>query len=77
MELEGSVKRIIEILIHVCGIHLSFIFSSIQVNRSALIKPHRDRNASVESLTVSFGNFTGGELVVSGYPIRRGDPHSS
>ena len=65
-DFEGSVRRIIELLKLVCGISSEFIFTSIQVNLNALIRPHRDRNASVTSITVSLGNFTGGDLVIGG-----------
>lgn len=41
-------------------------FTSIQLNHNYQTKPHVDKNNIGESLTLSFGDFTGGELVING-----------
>jgi hypothetical protein len=43
-------------------------FTSIQLNHNYQTKPHVDKNNIGDSLTLSFGDFTGGELVVNGVP---------
>jgi len=45
-------------------------FTSIQVNHNYQTKPHQDKNNVGISLTLSFGDFTGGELVVGGIPYQ-------
>lgn len=43
-----------------------FAFDGVQVNRNFLCKPHRDRLNVGVSLIFSFGDYTGGGLVVEG-----------
>jgi hypothetical protein len=43
-----------------------FKFNSVQVNRNLECPPHRDRRNVGDSLLVSFGEYTGGEIVVEG-----------
>ena len=44
----------------------SFPFKSIHVNCNVICPPHKDSNNQSKSCIVSFGEFTGGELVVEG-----------
>ena len=63
---EGIVSRMLVILKQVCCIPESFLFSSIQTNHNAIIRPHTDKNGGVISMTVSFGDYEGGEFVLGG-----------
>ena len=43
-----------------------FPFQSIHVNHNVTCPPHRDTSNQTQSLIISFGEYTGGELVVEG-----------
>ena len=43
-----------------------FEFRSIQVNHNLVCPPHRDKNNTTRSVLVSFGDYTGGEIVIEG-----------
>ena len=45
-------------------------FTSMQLNHNYQTKPHVDKNNIGKSLTLSFGDFTGGELVINGVPYQ-------
>lgn len=47
------------------GNHFNFSFKSIQVNKNLVCPPHRDKKNVGESLLVSFGVYTGGEIIVN------------
>lgn len=44
--------------------HVSIMWNSITVNQNYGTGPHRDRGNLGDSLVVSFGEFTGGELII-------------
>lgn len=46
-----------------------FRWLSIQVNQNYLTTPHYDSGNRGDSAIIAFGDFTGGELVVSGTPV--------
>jgi len=48
------------------GLELNFKYTSIQVNRNCLCPPHKDKHNVGESMLISFGDYTGGEIVVDG-----------
>lgn len=50
------------------GNELGFIFNSIQVNRNCMCPPHKDKKNVGDSMLISFGEYTGGEIVVEGTP---------
>jgi len=50
------------------GADLGFTFTSIQVNRNLQCPPHKDRKNVGDSMLISFGKYTGGEIVVNGVP---------
>jgi len=43
-----------------------FEFSTIQVNKDCCCPPHKDKNNQTRSVLVSFGEYTGGEIVIEG-----------
>jgi len=43
-----------------------FPFQSIHINHNVTCPPHKDTSNQTQSLIVSFGNYTGGELVIEG-----------
>ena len=43
-----------------------FEFKSIQLNRNLVSPPHKDKGNQTKSVIVSFGYYTGGELVIEG-----------
>ena len=59
------VSRIIKLIIELDLLPADFMFSSIQILRSATVRPHKDANTGV-SVIFTTGNFTGGELIVAG-----------
>jgi len=48
------------------GTDLDFSFNSIQVNRNLKCPPHKDKKNVGDSMLISFGEYTGGEIVVDG-----------
>lgn len=54
-------KEIIKI-----GEFYKFPHTSIQVNKNLTCPPHKDRSNVGDSLLVSFGQYTGGEIVIDG-----------
>jgi hypothetical protein len=48
------------------GNHYQFVFKSIQVNKNLVCPPHKDKKNVGNSLLVSFGEYTGGEIIVNG-----------
>lgn len=46
--------------------HPHFKYTTIQVNKNVLSKPHVDKNNVGESYIVALGDYTGGELVIEG-----------
>ena len=47
------------------GNHYQFLFKSIQVNKNLVCPRHRDKKNVGDSLLVSFGIYTGGEIIVN------------
>ena len=43
-----------------------FEFKTIQLNKDCRCPPHKDKNNQSRSILVSFGSYTGGELVIEG-----------
>ena len=64
-DFEAATREILALLRQLGVVDGSFPFSSIQINHNAEVKPHTDRNGGL-SIALSFGNFSGGELVVGG-----------
>lgn len=48
------------------GQHLNFEFTSVQVNHNVCCPSHKDTNNVGDSLLISFGEYTGGEIVIDG-----------
>jgi hypothetical protein len=44
----------------------NFPFTSIHINHNVVCPPHRDTKNQTKSCIVSFGEYTGGELVIEG-----------
>nr|WPF46848.1 MAG: hypothetical protein [Lake Baikal virophage 14] len=47
------------------GEFYKFPFKSIQVNKNLVCPPHRDKKNVGDSLLVSFGEYTGGEIIIN------------
>mgnify|MGYP003628074079 CR=1 FL=1 len=47
-------------------IYCPFKFTSIQINKNLQCPPHKDKNNNGVSMLVSFGDYTGGEIVIDG-----------
>lgn len=43
-----------------------FEFKTVQLNKNCQCPPHKDKNNKTRSVIVSFGDYTGGELVIEG-----------
>jgi hypothetical protein len=56
-------------LIQSIGKSYNFAFTSIQLNHNVICPPHKDENNKGNSLIVSFGEYTGGSLVVEGEDV--------
>jgi hypothetical protein len=54
------------ILIQKLGQHLNFEYKSVQVNKNVTCPLHKDTNNVGDSLLISFGEYTGGEIVIEG-----------
>jgi len=48
------------------GNHLQFEFTSVQLNHNVCCPLHKDTNNVGDSLLISFGEYTGGEIVIDG-----------
>lgn len=48
------------------GNHFNFNFTSVQVNHNCMCPPHKDTKNIGDSLLISFGEYTGGEIVIEG-----------
>jgi hypothetical protein len=46
--------------------HPDFKYTTIQVNKNVVSKPHVDKNNVGESYIIALGDYTGGELVIEG-----------
>ena len=53
-------------LIQKVGNHLNFEFTSVQLNHNVTSPKHRDTNNVGDSLLISLGEYTGGEIVIDG-----------
>ena len=56
--------EIYEELMHLGKNVLKFDFTSIQVNHNLTCSKHKDKKNEGESLLISFGNYTGGEIMI-------------
>jgi hypothetical protein len=54
--------RLVKKLIAYC--HPDFKYTTIQVNKNLMCKPHVDKNNMGDSYIIAFGDFTGGELSI-------------
>lgn len=48
------------------GSDLGFVFNSVQVNRNCMCPPHKDKHNVGDSMLISFGDYTGGHIVIDG-----------
>jgi hypothetical protein len=48
------------------GNHFNFKFTTVQLNHNLQCPPHKDGNNVGDSLLISFGEYTGGEIVING-----------
>ena len=48
------------------GDELGFKYNAIQVNRNCQCPPHKDKHNVGDSMLISFGEYTGGEIVIDG-----------
>jgi hypothetical protein len=53
-------------LIQKLGNYLHFEFTSVQLNHNVTCPPHKDTNNVCNSFLISFGKYTGGEIVING-----------
>ena len=51
------------------GESFNFAFTSIYLNHNVICPPHKDENNKGMSLIVSFGEYTGGSLVIEGKEV--------
>ena len=58
-EIYEEMKRIGDLIV-------PFPWKSIQVNRNLVCTKHRDKKNTSQSILVSFGEYTGGEIVIEG-----------
>jgi hypothetical protein len=54
-------------LMHLGNAIVPFEFNSIQVNRNLQCPPHKDKHNVGDSLLISFGDYSGGEIMVDGH----------
>ena len=57
---------IFEEIVRIGKLICPFEFKTIQLNKDCCCPPHKDKQNQTRSLIVSFGKYTGGELVIEG-----------
>jgi hypothetical protein len=67
--------RLVKKLITYC--HPDFKYTTIQVNKNLMCKPHVDKNNMGDSYIIAFGDFTGGELSIDTQSIPGHPPTKS
>lgn len=56
-----------EEIVRIGKLFVPFDFQSIFLNHNVCCPPHKDKNNSGESVIISFGDYTGGELIIEGF----------